>query len=171
MPERSVVRYVCEGSALFARVQLGAAMPEIPLRAPASISGRVGEPGLLLVGWRCSGSSPSWTQRSSMGGGEHGVDLARTRTDEDGSFTVSGFDGEPDVLGLRVIAAGFEVAHQRIFDLGEHPEQRALVNVARSGARRAAPGRARAGEARGLLGAGVGPSRRAGATDATARSC
>ena len=138
VPERSVVRYVCEGfGAGFARVQLGAVMPEIPLRAAASISGRVGEPVYYwCMGWRCTGFLPVVdAEVVVMGGGEHGVDLARTRTDEDGSFTVSGFDGELDVLGLRVIAAGFEVAHQRIFDLSEHPEQRALVNMSRAPAR------------------------------------
>lgn len=138
VPDRSVVRYVSEGyGSGFAKVQLGGSTPTISLRPPTSLSGRVGEPvHYWCMGWRCAGYLPVVdAEVVLMGGGEHGVDLARARTDEQGSFTVSGFDGKLDVLGLRVRAPGFEVAHQRILGLGDHDGERALVNMSRAPAR------------------------------------
>jgi hypothetical protein len=139
VPERSVLRYQGEGvGAGFAYVELGKQPPTIELRAPTTLSGRVGEPlQYWCMGWRCDGYLPiADAEVVVMGGGEHGVDLARTRTDEQGHFTVSGFDGELDALGLRLRAPGFELVHQRIEALSEHVGERAILTMTRVPPRR-----------------------------------
>jgi len=138
-PDRSFVRYAGEGvGAGFAWVKLGEPLQKVTLRPPAELSGRVGEPvSYWCMGWRCAGYRPvAGAEVVVMGGGEHGVDLAHARTDERGEFTVSGFDGALDGLGLRVRAAGFEVVHQRVPTLDEHVGDRALVALSRVPARR-----------------------------------
>ena len=137
-PERSVVRYQGEGiGAGFAYVELGKPPKTVTLRPPAQLRGRVGEPiSYWCMGWRCAGYRPvAGAEVVVMGGGEHGVDLARAVTDERGEFTVSGFDGELDALGLRIRAAGFEVVHQHLSGLDEHAADRALVALSRAPAR------------------------------------
>lgn len=138
-PDRSVVRYRGEGvGAGFAYLELGEPVKTITLRPPAQLRGRVGEPvSYWCMGWRCAGYRPVvGAEVVVMGGGEHGVDLARARTDARGEFTVTGFDGALDALGLRVRAAGFEVVHQRISDLDAHATERALVALSRVPSRR-----------------------------------
>lgn len=139
VPGRSVLRYAGEGvGAGVAYVQLGVSPAPITLRAPASFAGRVAEPlHYWCMGWRCAGHLPvADAEVMVMGGGEHGVVLASARTDAQGAFTVSGFDGELDALGLRVRAPGFELAHQslarRSDDAGELP----LISMSRAPPRR-----------------------------------
>ena len=139
VPERARVLYRGAGvGAGVAFVQLGESLPEIELRAPQTLSGRVGEPlGYWCFGWRCDGYRPvPGAEVIVMGGGEHGIELARTRTDADGRFEVDGFDGTLPVLGLRVRAPGFGIAHKSIIDLAAHGGQRALVAVSRVPPRR-----------------------------------
>ena len=71
-----------------------------------------------------------------MGGGEHGVDLARAETDEQGACTISGYDGDLDALGLRVRAPGFEVSHQRLPGVSESTSDGVVVTMTRSQLRR-----------------------------------
>lgn len=139
VPDHGVVRYRGAGvGAGFAYVRLGQPLPRIELRPPQSLTGRVGEPVYYwCMGWRCAGFRPVVdAEVVVMGGGEHGVDLASARTDEQGVFELSGFDGELDALGLRVRAAGFEVAHQSIERLSEHDGERGLVTLSRVPPRR-----------------------------------
>lgn len=115
VPARALVRYRGDGvGAGYLFVQLGAPAPAVPLRPPSTLRGRVGEPiGFWCFGWRSLGIAPvAGAEVVVMGGGEHGIDLATARTDADGSFTVTGFDGRLDGLGLRVRAPGFALAHQ-----------------------------------------------------------
>ena len=138
-PERSVVRYQGVGvGAGFAYVQLGKPIEPIVLRPPMSLTGRVGEPvHYWCMGWRCAGYRPvADAEVVVMGGGEHGVDLARARTDERGEFTVTGFDGRLDALGLRVRAQGFELVHERVSGLEDRDGARALITMTRSPVRR-----------------------------------
>lgn len=114
VPGRALVRYRGAGvGAGYLFVQLGANVPPVPLRPPASLRGRVGEPvGFWCFGWRSLGIAPiAGAEVVVMGGGEHGIDLATARTDADGRFAVTGFDGQLDGLGLRVRAPGFALAH------------------------------------------------------------
>lgn len=139
VPTSGVVRYSGEGvGAGIAYVELGEALPPIQLRAQASLRGRVGEPvAFWCMGWRCAGYRPvAGAEVVVMGGGEHGVDLASTRTGEDGAFEVSGFDGELDALGLRVRAPGYEIVHQHLARLSEHESDRVLVTTTKAPARR-----------------------------------
>ena len=140
-PERSVLRYAGEGvGAGFVHVQLDRPFEQVSLRPPASLSGRVGEPvHYWSMGWRCTGFLPvADAEVVVMGGGEHGVDLVRARTDERGEFTVTGFDGQLDALGLRVRAPGFAVLHKGIVDLDAHADERALLVLERAPLRRGA---------------------------------
>lgn len=139
VPERSVLRYQGEGvGAGFAYVELGKQPPRIALREPTTLTGRVGEPvQYWCMGWRCAGYLPiADVEVVVMGGGEHGVDLAHARTDEQGHFTVTGFDGELDALGLRLRAPGFEVVHQRLEALSDHSGERAILTMSRVPPRR-----------------------------------
>jgi hypothetical protein len=114
VPERAMVRYRGPGiGAGVMFVELGRDPPPVPLRAPHTLSGRVGtpvSPGPTpdSVGLRAVAGA----EVIAMGGGEHGVDLATTRTDAEGRFTLTGIDGELDGLGLRVRAAGFAIHHE-----------------------------------------------------------
>lgn len=130
VPGHGVVRYRGEGVGTgFVHVRLGKKHPTIQLRPPKSLSGRVGEPiGFWFMGWRCAGIRPvADAEVVVMGGGEHGVDLATTRTDDEGRFTVSGFDGELDALGLRVRAPGYAIVHESMYGSGEHQGERAII--------------------------------------------
>jgi len=134
VPTRSVLRYRGDGiGAGFAYVELGKRPPSIALRPPTSLRGRVGEPvHYWCMGWRCAGYLPvADAEVVVMGGGEHGVDLAHARTDEQGNFTIAGFDGELDALGLRIRADGFEVVHQHLDGLEEHADERAIFTLSR----------------------------------------
>ena len=64
-----------------------------------------------------------------MGGGEHGIDLATARTDAQGRFTVQGFDGELNALGLRVRAKGYSIEHEQLVEIDNHQGERALIAV------------------------------------------
>lgn len=130
VPGHGVVRYRGEGvGAGFAYVKLGQEPPTIQLRAPQSLRGRIGEPiGYWFMGWRCAGVRPvANAEVVIMGGGEHGVDLATTRTDVEGRFTLTGFDGELDALGLRVRAPGFVIVHEHVDSLEQHAGERAVI--------------------------------------------
>ena len=130
VPGHGVVRYRGEGvGAGFAYVRLGKAQPTIQLRPPRSLSGRIGEPiGYWLMGWRCAGvRAVANAEVFIMGGGEHGIDLASTKTDAEGRFTIEGFDGELDALGLRVRAPGYVIVHQHLDGLAEHADERAMI--------------------------------------------
>jgi len=114
VPEQGVVRYRAEGfGAGYAYVRLGEPAPPLRLRPPATLRGRVGEPvAFWCYGWRCAGLRPvAGAEVLLMGGGEHGIEIVRTTTDADGRFELGGFDRGLDGLGLRVRAAGFELAH------------------------------------------------------------
>lgn len=115
VPGRGVVRYRAAGCGTgYAFVHLGSNPPPLRLRSPMSLDGRVGEPiGFWCFGWRCAGFAPvAGAEVILMGGGEHGIELARTTTDADGRFELTGFDGTLDGLGLRVQATGFALAHE-----------------------------------------------------------
>lgn len=139
VPGHGVVRYRGEGiGAGFAYVKLGQEPPTIQLRAPQSLSGRIGEPiGYWFMGWRCAGVRPvANAEVVIMGGGEHGVDLATTRTDADGRFTLTGFDGELDALGLRVRAPGFVIVHEHVDSLEQRAGERAVIALTPAESRR-----------------------------------
>ena len=139
VPGRSVLRYAGEGiGAGVAFVQLGVSPAPITLRAPASFEGRVTEPlHYWCMGWRCAGHVPVVdAEVMVMGGGEHGVVLASARTDAQGAFTVSGFDGELDALGLRVRAPGFELTHQSLARRGDEADAPTLLSISRAPPRR-----------------------------------
>lgn len=132
VPGHAVVRYRGEGvGAGFAYVRLGKKHPTIQLRPPQTLTGRVGEPiGFWCMGWRCAGIRPvANAEVVVMGGGEHGIDLATARTDEDGRFTVSGFDSELDALGLRVRAPGYAIVHESLIGHREHQGERTIIAV------------------------------------------
>lgn len=134
VPGHGVVRYSGEGIGTgFAHVKLGQ-QPKIQLRAPQSLRGRVGEPiGFWFMGWRCAGVRPvADAEVVIMGGGEHGVDLATTRTDAEGRFTLTGFDGELDALGLRVRAPGYVIVHEHVDNLEQHVGERAIIALTRA---------------------------------------
>lgn len=114
MPEHAVVRYEGDGiGAGFVHVQLGAPSKSIPLRPPGVVRGRIGEPAAFwLYGWRCADLRPiAGAEVLVMGGGEHGIELGRATTAEDGTFAIAGIDTAQDGLGLRVRAAGYALAH------------------------------------------------------------
>jgi hypothetical protein len=114
VPDRAVVRYAAAGIGTgYRHLALGAPPVTIALRAPAAARGRVVEPvAAWSYGWRCAAERPvADAEVVVMGGGEHGVELARARSAADGSFVVAGFDGELDGLGLRVRAPGFALGH------------------------------------------------------------
>jgi hypothetical protein len=139
VPGRGVVRYEGEGVGTgFAYVELGADAPTIQLRPQASLRGRVGEPVYFwCMGWRCAGYRPiADAEVVVMGGGEHGVDLVSTRTNEQGAFEVAGFDGALDALGLRVRAPGFELVHEHLASTSWRDDDRALVTTTRVPPRR-----------------------------------
>ncbi|MFT4515604.1 MAG: hypothetical protein ACI91B_004321 [Planctomycetota bacterium] len=139
VPGRGVVRYRGEGVGTgFAYVKLGQKPSTIQLRAPQSLRGRIGEPiGYWFMGWRCAGIRPvANAEVVIMGGGEHGVDLATTRTDVEGRFTLTGFDGELDALGLRVRAPGFVIVHEHVDNLDQHTGERAIIALTPADPRR-----------------------------------
>jgi len=130
VPGHGVVRYQGEGVGTgFAYVRLGQPAPTIQLRPPRTLSGRVGEAvGFWFMGWRCAGMRPvANAEVVVMGGGEHGIDLATTRTDDEGRFTVSGYDGELEALGLRVRAPGYALVHESLFGSLDHEGERAVI--------------------------------------------
>lgn len=130
VPGHGVVRYRGDGvGAGFTYVRLGRKHPTIQLRPPKTLTGRVGEPiGFWFMGWRCAGIRPvANAEVVVMGGGEHGIDLATTRTDDDGHFTVTGFDGELDALGLRVRAPGYAIVHESLIGSDDHAGERAII--------------------------------------------
>ena len=111
------VRYRAEGFGIgYATFALGQKSRPIVLRPGRSLRGRVGEPlAVWAQGWRCLGMRPvAGAEVVLLGGGEHGVELASTRSDERGEFVVEGIDGELDGLALRVRAAGYVVAHEKL---------------------------------------------------------
>ena len=139
VPECSVVRYQGEGfGAGFANLRLGKSPKVITLRGAATLTARVAEPVYFwCMGWRCAGFRPVvGAEVFVMGGGEHGVDLARAETDEQGVVTVSGYDGQLDALGLRVRASGFEIAHQRLPSVSESTSEDVVVTMTRTQPRR-----------------------------------
>ena len=139
VPEYSVIRYRGDGvGAGFANLRLGKPPKRITLRAPATRSVQVAEPVYFwCLGWRCAGFLPvAGAEVFVMGGGEHGVDLARAETDEQGACTISGYDGDLDALGLRVRAPGFEVSHQRLPGVSESTSDGVVVTMTRSQLRR-----------------------------------
>lgn len=138
VPGHGVVRYRGEGVGTgFAYVKLGQKSATIQLREPQSLRGRIGEPiGYWFMGWRCAGMRPvADAEVVVMGGGEHGVDLAVTRTDVDGRFTVTGFDGDLDALGLRVRAPGFTIIHEDIASVEQHAAERSVIALTPAEAR------------------------------------
>jgi hypothetical protein len=95
VPDRAVVRYEGPGVGTgFLFVELGKEIPPIVLHESKSLRGRIGEPiGIWSFGWRCPGLVPVvGAEVLAMGGGEHGVVLATTRTDADGRFELPGLD-------------------------------------------------------------------------------
>lgn len=113
VPGRAVVRYEGPGVGTgFLFVELDRPLPPVELRAPQTLRGRIGEPkGLWAFGWRCAGFVPvADAEVLAMGGGEHGVVLARARTGSDGRFELPGLDGALGSVGVRVLAAGFAMA-------------------------------------------------------------
>lgn len=114
-----VVRYRGDGvGSGFAFVTLGGERT-ITLHPEAKFAGRVGRRvKLWFRGWRTVAMRAiDGAEVVVMGGGQHGVDLASTRTDEQGRFLVGGFDGELDALGLRVRAPGHAVFDRRFEDV------------------------------------------------------
>lgn len=114
VPERAFVRYAGQGVGTgYVAVEIGKPVQPIPLRAPAQLSGRVGDPqGVFLFGLRCLGLRPAGGARVfGLGGGEQGVVLCETVTDADGRFVLDGFDSSLPVIGVRVLQPGFAIAH------------------------------------------------------------
>lgn len=139
VPGHGVVRYRGEGiGAGFAYLRLGQQQPTIKLRSPQSLRGRIGEPiAYWFMGWRCAGIRPvANAEVVLMGGGEHGIDLVTTHTDVEGRFTVRGFDGELNALGLRVRAPGFAIVHRYVDSLEQHAGERAIIAMTPSTPRR-----------------------------------
>lgn len=139
VPERVRVRYSGAGIAAgVAYVERGAEPNTITIAAPQSLRGRVGEPfGYWCMGWRCAGYRPvAGAEVELMAGGEHGIPIASARTDANGTFELTGFDGDLDALGLRVRADGFALAHRSLVDLDTHRDERALVAISRVRQRR-----------------------------------
>jgi hypothetical protein len=130
VPGHAVVKYSGDGVGTgLAFVQLGKSLSPIELRAEQSLSGRVEEPvGFWFLGWRNVGCRPvPNAEVIVMAGGEHGIDLATTTTDDEGRFTVSGFDGQLPALGLRVKAPGFEIVHESLEDIQQRPRDRSII--------------------------------------------
>lgn len=124
VPDTAVVRYEAPGIGTgYRHVRLGAPPPAISLRPPGVVRGRVVEPiAAWSQGWRCAELRPiAGAEVLVMGGGEHGVELARGTTDAQGAFEVEGFDRELDGLGLRVRAAGFALGHVPLTGSAETP--------------------------------------------------
>lgn len=116
-PDVGRVRYQAPGFGIgYVSFAFGASATEIVLRPAQALRGRVGEPlWTWLQGWRCTGFAPvAGAEVVLMGGGEHGLALARAVTGQDGSFVIDGVDGELDGLALRVHAAGFALAHREV---------------------------------------------------------
>ncbi|MBX3464348.1 MAG: carboxypeptidase regulatory-like domain-containing protein [Planctomycetes bacterium] len=114
VPGEAIVRYAAPGiGAGYRHVRLGEPVAPIVLRAPGTVAGRVVEPtGAWAFGWRCAELRPvAGAEVLVMGGGEHGIELARVRSDQDGRFAIGGVDLGLDGLGLRVRAPGFALAH------------------------------------------------------------
>lgn len=117
VPGDAVVRYAAAGRGVgYRHVKLGEELAPIELRPPAPVRGRVVEPvGLWSYGWRCAELRPvADAEVVVMGGGEHGIELATSRSDAAGEFVVDGVDRELDGLGLRVRAPGFALEHQSL---------------------------------------------------------
>lgn len=119
VPGRAVVRYSGEGvgsGVVF--VELGQNVDPIPLASPRTIRGRVGEPiGFWTFGWRCAGLRPvNGAVVVALAGGERGIEVASTRSDEQGWFELSGIAIAVHPLSLRVRAAGYAINHIAIDD-------------------------------------------------------
>jgi len=117
VPGQAVVRYEGKGVGTgFVHVRLGQVLQPIELREPKVLQGRVGAPiGFWCFGWRCAGFRPVvGAEVVAMGGGEHGIALATTRTDAEGRFRFLDLDVVVSPLGLRVRAAGFAIGHQAV---------------------------------------------------------
>lgn len=162
------VRYQAKGfGAGFASFAFGAAATEIVLRPAQTLRGRVGEPlWTWMQGWRCTGFTPvAGAEVVLMGGGEHGLALARGVTGPDGSFVLDGVDGELDGLAVRVHAAGFAIAHREVSRFSTAAPNEPIVALVRGvsfdGELRTPPGLSPTGLrvlARGLPGVEVVPA-------------
>jgi len=133
VPGHAVVRY--EGKQIgtgFVHVRLGQPLPPIELHEPKVLEGRVGEPiGVWCFGWRCPGFRPiAGAEVVAMGGGEHGIALATTRTDEQGRFRFADLDVAIAPLGLRVRAAGFAIAHLAVPEGTAQPQPQIVALAA-----------------------------------------
>lgn len=121
VPSRGVVCYRGDGIGTgFVHVRLGESVRPIPLRTPATIRGRVGDPlAIWAHGWRCPGLRPvAGAEVTVMGGGEHGVPLAHGLTDAEGNFVIDGVDGQLDGLGVRVKARGYALTNEAVRPAG-----------------------------------------------------
>jgi hypothetical protein len=121
VPGQVRVRYTGEGIGTgFAYVQLGRHPQTIELHPSGTLSGRIGEAiGVWAHGWRCAGlHAIAGAEVTAMGGGEHGLELATARADADGRFELRGFDASLPLVGLRIRAPGFAIAHESVPRVG-----------------------------------------------------
>lgn len=129
VPGEGVVRYRGEGVGTgFAFVALGGERT-VTLHPPAKYAGRVGRRvKLWFRGWRTVAMRAiADAEVMVMGGGQHGVDLASARTDDNGRFVVEGFDGELDAIGLRVRAPRHAVFDRRLEDVEPGADGKPLI--------------------------------------------
>lgn len=131
--DSALLRYEGEGIGTgFTFVHLGRKAGVVQLRSPAAIAGRVVETSdvkSLALGAAATGFEPiEGAVVIAMGGGEHGVPLATTRTDAQGRFVLAGFAADQPSIGLRVRKPGFaQLAVEQRLDADEPPPQLVLT--------------------------------------------
>ena len=112
VPRRALVRWSTAGHGSgFAAVAAGE-QHRIELNPAGTVSGSVVQPlPVWLFGARALAAPVAGARVVVMGGGERGLPLAEAPAAADGRFTVGGFDDGILQPTLRVLAAGFSLAH------------------------------------------------------------
>lgn len=115
VPGRAVLRYTGAGiGAGFTFLALGQAA-ELELRPPSPLWGRVVERrSFWWFGWRASTVPVVGADVIAMGGGEHGISLAATKTGADGAFELDGIAVGQGSLALRVLSPGRAIEHVNV---------------------------------------------------------